>query len=130
MKVTVELKVTGVHPAKLARAVVITRQDMAEIGQAFADTIRERTDTGLDVRGKAIPINRLGRYVNITGRLRRSIKARYLSDTGATVGAAVPYARKVAARGIDLFGASDEEAREIAEAMGAAVERNLEKSTA
>lgn len=129
MKTTLRLTVTGFDPLKLRDAEVLTADDFRGIGEDFADTIRERTDTGVDVRGRAIPPGRTGKFVHITGRLRRSIKPRYVSESGATVGAMVPYARRVAERGIDLFGATDEEAREIAEAVGAAVEKNLIRST-
>lgn len=125
MKVKIEVRVRG---ADLARADIITAADFRAIGNSFAEAVVERTNDGVDAEGKPIPRGRTGRFMYVTGRLQRSIKARRLSDNGATVGADVPYAALAQRdRNVTLFGVSQTEADAIAEAVGEAVDRNIGK---
>lgn len=125
MKVSIDVRVRG---ADLARAEIITAADFRAIGNTFAETVVERTNDGVDAEGKPIPKGRTGRFMHVTGRLQRSIKARRLSDNGTTVGADVPYAALAQRdRDVTLFGVNQAEADAIAEAVGAAVDRNIGK---
>lgn len=126
MRIDIDLRVTG---ANLRNVTVLKPLDFAHIGAKFATQLRTRTDSGVNAEGKPITPGSTGKYLDVSGAFRRSIKPRRVSDRGATVGAAVPYAKRLADLGKNIFGVTPNEAVAVAEAIGEAVDANLRAST-
>lgn len=126
MKINLDVRVSG---ARLRNATVLRPVDFAHIGAKFATQLRTRTDSGVNAEGKPITPGSTGKFLDVTGAFRRSIKPRRVSERGATVGASVPYAKRLADLGKNIFGATPAEAVAVAKAIGEAVDANLRAST-